>query len=521
LVTGAAGIIGQWMMLTRPRGIDAIFARRSEGGPYLQLDLETTEGWAQLDHLAPDVIVNLAGENRVDVVEKNPLHYKTINQDVPGALAEWCRNHGARMIQVSTQGVFSGQNPPYGPKDEPDPIHHYGRQKAQAEADVLAEGGDVARLTFVIGIRPFGAVGRQNPLERMFELRDELQVYDHRFSIAEAHDSAVTLWDYAVDQTPDRPNLIHIGGTEPVSRYDLAQLVAPGFSQPVSADFFDSLTPRPPDTTWSDDVFYDGTFDPALAVEYCRYLRSSFMNRDIDARSGEISIFLDLPQDQVRDRLAKGFHHNHALVAQDFRAQNTDPEDDGSLLDWYTGTDAYIWELSAYHLEEGFNYRGMCQGVCEYLKREGKRDVLVLGDGIGDLTLDLAEVGLNPIYHDLTGSLTAEFAQFRFELHHPEIFVHTTGDFVPRFDKDQNDAVVALDFFEHLPNVEDWVRAVYRNLRPGGLFLAQNAFAIGDVEEGGGSIPCHLSKNNKYVDLWDPLLQEVGFRRLDSGWWQK
>ena len=57
-------------------------------------------------------------------------------------------------------------------------------------------------------------------------------------------------------------------------------------------------------------------------------------------------------------------------------------------------------------------------------------------------------------------------------------------------------------------------------LRPGGGFLAQNAFAIGD-EEHGNSIPMHLAINNKYADEWSSLMLEIGFSSDPSGWWIK
>ena len=36
-----------------------------------------------------------------------------------------------------------------------------------------------------------------------------------------------------------------------------------------------------------------------------------------------------------------------------------------------------------------------------------------------------------------------------------------SGDWVPEFEESSYDAVVALDFFEHLVNVEEWAYAVY------------------------------------------------------------
>lgn len=242
----------------------------------------------------------------------------------------------------------------------------------------------------------------------------------------------------------------------------------------------------------------------------------------IEQRAKEISEFLNIDYNQSLVRLRAGFHHNHHLVAKDFIDNNTNVKDDDSLLNWYRQTDSYIWELSAYHLDEGFNYSGMCEGIAKHLSNLKRKNVLSLGDGIGDLSIRIAEEGINATYHDLEGSKTAGYAMHRFSKR-SDLSIGTlfTEGWAPKLGANVFDAVVALDFFEHLVNVEDWVKAVFVSLKSGGVFMAQNAFAIGD-EEHGNSIPMHLSVNNKYEKEWDTLLPKVGFfRDASSGWWAK
>lgn len=243
---------------------------------------------------------------------------------------------------------------------------------------------------------------------------------------------------------------------------------------------------------------------------------------DLETRANEVAKFLGVNVESARQRLSQGFHANHALVAEDFNGAGVDVNSPEQLLNWYRTSDAYIWELSAYHLEAGFNYMGMCEGYATHLLNAGKSDILCLGDGIGDLSMHLRSRGLNPTYHDLAGSKTAGFAMSLAgsnNLVSPTIL--TNGWDAPIGTEDF-DAVVALDFFEHLINVEEWVNAVYALLRDGGLFSAQNAFACGDAEHG-NSIPMHLSINNHWTDDWDGLLQSIGFTLIpeSGGWWQK
>lgn len=243
---------------------------------------------------------------------------------------------------------------------------------------------------------------------------------------------------------------------------------------------------------------------------------------DLETQSLDISEYLGVSVDEARKRLKLGFHENHHLVAEDFIKNNTNVDDPDSLLNWYRNTDAYIWELSAYHLEEGFNYQGMCEGITMGLYHTEKREALNIGDGIGTLSLRMAQQGMSVTYHDLEGSKTAGFAQHRFSKK-PELKIKTlfTDNFIPKLGSRAYSAVVALDFLEHVVNVEEWLLAVFKCLKKGGVFIAQNAFAIGDAEHG-NSIPMHLSINNKYATEWFSVMEKTGFvLHENQQWWIK
>jgi 2-polyprenyl-3-methyl-5-hydroxy-6-metoxy-1,4-benzoquinol methylase len=175
-------------------------------------------------------------------------------------------------------------------------------------------------------------------------------------------------------------------------------------------------------------------------------------------------------------------------------------------------------------MDAGFNYSGMCQGIGERLTSESAMRVLCLGDGIGDLTLTLWRMGFQSVYHDLRGSVTERFASFRFSEQttrpQPCSLSETwdAGEIVPPTDK-RYDAVVSLDFLEHVTDVRGWVEAIHGSLNSGGIFVAQNAFALGSGD--GGSMPMHLARNDRYEHEWDTLLSEVGFSQMGPQWYRK
>lgn len=526
LVLGAGGIVGQHMLVNRPDG--GVFVKKTPFPLYHSCDLSLYPNVIDLlQARKPEVVVNLAGHNVVDFVDSGVFDDEDyrINVGLPTWLADWCDSENAHLIQVSTQGVFSGDKAPYGPSDEPHPITAYGSQKALAEKIVRHHHNwTIARVTFVLGVRPFAGLGRENPLEQMFGSDVQRQVNDRWFSPAIARDVADSLWQLADNPVPQRT--VHIGLPERTNRYQIAKMATPlATVEAVSDDDFAGPR-RPLDTTWAEPAM-SGPRDLGgeLVVQRLRY--DGRENRDLLQRVIEMGLFFGMEPSEVTAKLSQGFHPLHAEVAKSFRnySPNTQgPQGDIELLDWYKTTEAYIWELSAYHLDAGFNYSGMCEGILNKLTAEGKKDILILGDGIGDLSMTLKKAGLNAVYHDLEGSRTAQFAQFRHKLNLGDDAPATlwTDGWTPDFGIEEWDAIIALDFMEHLPEpeVSKWSAAVAKGLRLGAYFAAQNAFAIGDSEHG-DSIPMHVSASNHYEHDWAPLMSSLGFTQTGDIWWRK
>jgi hypothetical protein len=235
-------------------------------------------------------------------------------------------------------------------------------------------------------------------------------------------------------------------------------------------------------------------------------------------RAKELASFFGMYEEEALKQLQLGFGHLHGEVAKDFRAAN--PVGDGALLEWYRKTPAYCWELSAYHAHEGFNYKGMCGGIATRLKNNGVKKAIAVGDGIGDLTLTLLNQGIETAYHDLEGSVTADFAKHRFNTYGVVPEIATTDGWAPELPEGRYEAAIALDFLEHVTEVEEWTMAMIKSLKPGGYLIAQNAFGIGD-DEHEGSIPMHLTRNNRFVTDWKPFVLKQGMIEEPGGWFKK
>lgn len=509
LVFGASGIIGQHMRLCVPDCVKPVWFRRSAD----PLHLSALDSFSDLKEYAKSAgaIINLAGESRPDVVEQDPGAARAVNVEIPALLAEICSALKTRFIQVSTQAVFDGENPPYNSDSPCNPVNEYGRQKLAAERAVLRyDTSIVARPTFCLGVRPLPHVGRSNPIEQM--LSGQLnQVADRWFSVSFARDVARELWGIA---THTSPRIVHLGVPRRVCRLDIAKALGIA-ARPVNHADFPGLAPRPIDTTYDHaSACYGDPFE--WGIQKCL---AEWQPMEIEELASEISLYLAIPKAAALDRLRQGFGVLHNAVTEDFRRAN--PKTDDDLLRWYRETEAYIWELAAYHLHEGFNYAGMCKGICDRLKIIPGCRVLVLGDGIGTMTISLKQAGVDATYHDLAGSKTAGFAALRYWRRIGEIMPQllTTGWAPELGPPAQYDAVVSADFFEHVTDVPAWTDAVQRVLKPGGVMLAQNAFAIGSGDN--GSMPMHLARNDRFEKDWRGLLLGSGWSDAQGNWWQK
>jgi dTDP-4-dehydrorhamnose reductase len=148
VVTGAAGQLGQALQASVPQGIELIALTRQG------LDLADAKACARLvRELKPDWVLNAGAYTAVDRAESEPELAQAVNAGAPAAFAEALAETGGRLLQVSTDFVFAGnQGSPYRPDQPAQPLGAYGASKAAGEQAALAlSGGRVLRTGWVYG----------------------------------------------------------------------------------------------------------------------------------------------------------------------------------------------------------------------------------------------------------------------------------------------------------------------------------------------------------------------------------
>ncbi len=160
LVVGASGMLGHqavrvlapdfdvWGACRHPQHLPdlGVPPERMLGG----LDATNADSaYALIERVRPDLVLNAAGIVKQRASAKAAIPSISVNSLWPHVLADACAAHGARMVHVSTDCVFSGARGQYVESDVPDAFDLYGRSKLLGE--VTDRDNVVTLRTSIIG----------------------------------------------------------------------------------------------------------------------------------------------------------------------------------------------------------------------------------------------------------------------------------------------------------------------------------------------------------------------------------
>jgi dTDP-4-dehydrorhamnose reductase len=151
LVTGRDGQLGRALMASCPPGLEVMACGRAD----LNLADAAACRAAVLRH-RPDWVINAGAYTAVDRAEQEPELALAVNASAPAALAAALAEVGGRLLHLSTDFVFGGnQGHPYQPGQPLAPLSAYGISKAQGEERLQAsldpERWCILRTSWVYG----------------------------------------------------------------------------------------------------------------------------------------------------------------------------------------------------------------------------------------------------------------------------------------------------------------------------------------------------------------------------------
>lgn len=256
LITGAEGQLGHELQC-------CLKAMRGEIGPlpseYVGAivdlvdrgDLDIADSQAVVDwfesHDKYDLVVNAAAVTNVDGCESNEAGAYEVNAHGAQNLAKACSSTGAKIVHVSTDYVFSGDDPrPRNEEDRIGPISAYGRTKWAGEVLVRAacERHFIIRTAWL-----YGYVGGNfvKTMRRLGSQRDEVSVVDDQLgNPTSANDLAYEILKIALT---DEFGTYHCTSEGTCSWADFAKAIMEGSDLackvvPVSSAEYRRMNPR-------------------------------------------------------------------------------------------------------------------------------------------------------------------------------------------------------------------------------------------------------------------------------------
>jgi dTDP-4-dehydrorhamnose reductase len=176
----------------------------------------------------PQVVVNAAAYNHVDIAESEPLAAFQANALAVRNLAMACRQADAQLVHYSTDYVFDGtKGSPYVETDTPHPLGAYAVSKLGGELYAQAYLKDplIIRTSGV-----FGPGGMSTPRGNFVELMLRLAKGNSPIRVVEDHVASPAYAPAIASRTADLVErnirgLFHMGGGQAISWYDYAKLI--------------------------------------------------------------------------------------------------------------------------------------------------------------------------------------------------------------------------------------------------------------------------------------------------------
>jgi len=191
---------------------DFIAQERALGGIRAE---DTASVRGALATVQPDVVINCIGIVKQRDEAKQAIPSIQVNALFPHQLADLCLGHDTRLVQISTDCVFSGFRGKYTEADVPDPVDLYGRTKLLGE---LQRPNCLTLRTSIIGwqLNTFSSLLSWFSQQRGQRIKGYQQAIYSGFS---THVLAGLISDL-IETRPDLTGLYQVA-SEPISKYDL------------------------------------------------------------------------------------------------------------------------------------------------------------------------------------------------------------------------------------------------------------------------------------------------------------
>ncbi len=261
LVTGASGQLGPYLLRElQQRGLPALgwsghFQGELFGAPIEAVPLDSPTAILEaFERVLPTLVLHAGALSRIADCQRDPARAFAINSNAVATLAALTRFYQSRLVHLSTDLVFDGEKGNYCEADALNPLSIYGKSKAEGEQAILRwTRGVVVRVSLMVGPHLLGCpsfFGDQ--LDRLRNGHPLTLFTDEWRTPLSFATAARALVEIGLS---DFSGLLHLGGPERLSRYEMGQQLAthlganPALLVPTRRADAPAPEPRPRDTS--------------------------------------------------------------------------------------------------------------------------------------------------------------------------------------------------------------------------------------------------------------------------------
>jgi len=265
LITGGTGLLGKALIETAPAKTDITSTYNGNykmdnilNIRYMNMNVMDKNSYNNLfSTFKPSIVIHTASIGSPDFAEKNKEITWKINVGGTQSIIDLCKKYESKIIFISSNSIYNGNNAPYGEDDIPDPINYYGITKLEGEKITKKAG-----IPYSI-VRPILMYGWNHPFERpniithalkKLEKNEKIDVYSDVYSNAlYSVECARAIWKII---EKNKNSSFNIAGSQKASIYKLVLEAAITFGfdkklvSPVKQGFFNEMVKRPIDTSY-------------------------------------------------------------------------------------------------------------------------------------------------------------------------------------------------------------------------------------------------------------------------------
>lgn len=222
------------------------------GGRFYPLDVTDRESlFALIREIEPSIVVHTAAFTDVDGCEtKRELAWR-VNVEGTALVAQACREVGAKLIHLSSDYIFDGNEGPYSEDDQPNPISYYGLTKWESERKVRSILNDyiIARTTILYGYAPCVRPNFVTWTINMLRQGKRIKVVTDQVGSPTLADNLAKMIMRAIEL--NKRGVYNMVGRGLIDRYSFGLKIArhfdldPSLIEPVTTDQLQQTAPRP------------------------------------------------------------------------------------------------------------------------------------------------------------------------------------------------------------------------------------------------------------------------------------